>query len=366
VTAKAAVLAVDGGNSKADVALVAADGTLLAAVHGPSISHQAVGLARGMANLDELVARARVESGLESGSRDKAAAIPELGVYCLAGADFPSDVRTLRRGIERLGLTREIVILNDTFGALRAGTSRPWGVVLICGRGINAAAIVPDGRSARFDAIGAFSGDWGGGMGISEAALAAAVRAKDGRGPATVLEQLVPAHFGFRSPPPLTRALYMGRIRQERLLELTPLVFEAAADGDVVARSILDRLADELVAMAGALLRRLGMTELDPEVVLAGGVFQATDRAFYERIRAGIEAVAPAARIVRLTAPPVLGAALLGLDRLASSGITDPAAEARLRKALESWGRTPHARAATPKAARPATADRPRRGTLPR
>nr|MBA2381274.1 ATPase [Chloroflexota bacterium] len=36
-----AVLAVDGGNSKADVGLIAADGTLLAAVHGGTISHQA-------------------------------------------------------------------------------------------------------------------------------------------------------------------------------------------------------------------------------------------------------------------------------------------------------------------------------------
>ena len=42
-----AVLAVDGGNSKVDVALVAADGTLLGAVRGPTISHQATSLDGG-------------------------------------------------------------------------------------------------------------------------------------------------------------------------------------------------------------------------------------------------------------------------------------------------------------------------------
>ena len=47
----AAILAVDGGNSKTDVALVAADGRLLAAVRGPSTSHQAVGMAAGMKRL---------------------------------------------------------------------------------------------------------------------------------------------------------------------------------------------------------------------------------------------------------------------------------------------------------------------------
>jgi N-acetylglucosamine kinase-like BadF-type ATPase len=340
-----AILAVDGGNSKADVALVAADGTLLAAVHGPSISHQSVGLARGMANLDEIVGRAAVAAGLRAAGTSAlahAAAtgerfVAELGVYCLAGADYPSDVRTLRRGIERLALTHAVAILNDTFGALRAGTKRPWGVVLVCGRGINAAAIAPDGRNARFDAIGTLSGDWGGGMGLGEAALAAAVRAADGRGPATILERVVPERFGFRSPPPLTRALYAERVQHERLVELAPVVFEAAEAGDAVARAIVDRLADELVAMAGALLRRLRMQRLDPEVVLAGGVFRATDSDFYERIRSGIAAVAPAARIVRLSAQPVLGAALLGLDRLSPTGVAEGSADSRLRAALEAW-----------------------------
>jgi N-acetylglucosamine kinase-like BadF-type ATPase len=350
--ASAAVLAVDGGNSKADVALVARDGTLLAAVHGPTISHQQVGLQAGMANLLALVTRALAglaggPGGGTGGGTDAGDAAPHagggraagLGVYCLAGADYPSDVRLLRRGIEDLGLTPETIVLNDTFAALRAGTHRPWGVALICGRGINGCAVAPDGRRARFDAIGTYSGDWGGGHGIGQAGLAAAVRARDGRGRRTTLERLVPAHFGLPTPAALTRALYDRRIAEDRLVELSPIVFEAATDNDPVARSIIDRLADELVAMAGALLRRLRLTRLDPEIVLAGGVFRATDARFYERLEAGIRAVAPRARIVRLTAPPVLGAALIGLDRLSTSGAAERSAESRLRAALERWGR---------------------------
>jgi N-acetylglucosamine kinase-like BadF-type ATPase len=260
-------------------------------------------------------------------------------VLCLAGADYPSDVRLLTTAIEGLGLAKRVEVLNDTFAALRAGTTRPWGVVLICGQGINGAAIAPDGKAARFDALGMISGDWGGARAVGEAGLAAAVRARDGRGPATALERLVPAYFKVRNAADLTRALYSGRIPEDRLVELCPIVFRAAGEGDVVARGILIRLADELVAMAGALLRRLRMTELDPEVVLGGGVFNATDPAFYARIEAGVKAVAPAASIVRLAAPPVLGAALLGLDRLAPGGSADPAAEARIRKAIVDWAK---------------------------
>ena len=331
----AAVLAVDGGNSKAELALVAADGRLIAAGRGPSISHQAVGLEQGMANLRALAAKASGATAAPNVTPPLAA----IAVYCLAGADYPSDVRLLTKTIEGLGLARETVVLNDTFAALRAGTHRPWGVVLICGQGINAAAVAPDGRFARFDALGMISGDWGGARDVGQAGLAAAVRARDGRGPATVLERLVPAHFKVRSASDLTRALYVGRIPEDRLTELCPVVFRAAGDGDVVARGILIQLADELVAMAGALIRRLRMTELDPEVVLGGGVFQASDPAFYARIEAGVKAVAPSASIVRLTAPPVLGAALLGLDRLAADGSAERAAEARIRKAIDDWAK---------------------------
>ncbi|MEO8272881.1 MAG: BadF/BadG/BcrA/BcrD ATPase family protein [Chloroflexota bacterium] len=351
----AAVLAVDGGNSKADLVLVAADGALLAAVHGTTISHQAVGLEASMANLVRLASDAtreglRPRGGATTGATTGAASshaasgavsadghIADLGVYGLAGADYPEDVRLLTRAIEARALTGETVVLNDTFAALRAGTHRPWGVVLICGQGINAAAVAPDGRTARFDGVGAYSGDWGGGGGIAQEGLAAAVRGRDGRGPHTALERTVPAHFGLASPPAVTKALYLERIPESAIPFLAPVIFRTAQDGDPVARSIIDRLADELAGMATALIRRLRLRRLDPEIVLAGGVFKTDDRPFFDRLEAAIRAVAPHAELRRLTAPPVLGAALIGLDRLSPAGAAPADAEARLRSALEAW-----------------------------
>ena len=307
------VLAVDGGNSKTDVAVVEVGVRLRAVVRGPTVSHQAVGIEEGMARLAELASRAGVSP--------KAPA--EVGVFALAGADYPSDVRTLERGIAGLGLAREVVVVNDTMAALRAGSRRPWGVALICGQGVNGAAVAPDGRVARFDGVGDISGDWGGGGSLGMAAQAAAVRARDGRGPRTSLERLVPAHFGLASMGAVVRALYDGRIEQERLGELSPVVFGAAVSGDAVARGIVDRLADELGVMAVALTRRLQLGRLDPDVVLAGGVFRAEDPVFYDRLEAVVLGAAPAARIVRLEAPPVVGSALLALERYAGEAVAD-------------------------------------------
>ena len=324
------VLAVDGGNSKTDVALVGGDGRLLATVHGPTSSHQAVGVERGMERLAAFVAEAHAQAG--GGAADRA----DVGVYCLAGADTPADVRLLTSSLAARGFARTDLLRNDTFAALRAGTDRGWGVVVICGQGVNAAGVAADGRTARLDALGEISGDWGGATDVGWQGVAAAVRARDGRGPRTVLERVVPAYFGLASPHALTMAMYDGRIPHRRVVELSPVVFAAAMEGDGAARAIADRLADEIVAMAGAMLRRLRLTRLDPEIVLCGGVFRTPDLDFRSRIEAGVHGIAPRARVVRAEAPPVAGAALLGLDALIG-GIADPAVGAKVRRALASW-----------------------------
>jgi N-acetylglucosamine kinase-like BadF-type ATPase len=214
-------------------------------------------------------------------------------------------------------------VVNDTMAALRAGSRRPWGIAIICGQGVNGVGVAPDGRVVRFDGVGDISGDWGGGTALGLAAQAAAVRARDGRGPRTSLEKLVPAHFGLASPGSVVRALYSGRVPEKRLGELSPAVFAAAVSGDAVARGIVDRLADELGVMATALIRRLRLGRLDPDVVLAGGVFRAEDPVFHERLAAAVADAAPDARVVRLETPPVLGSALLALERGAGEAFAD-------------------------------------------
>ena len=134
-------------------------------------------------------------------------------------------------------------------------------------------------------------------------------------------------------------AMYEERIPERRLSELSPVVFAAAEAGDGVARAIVEHLADELALMAVALLRRLGMLRRWVEVVLAGGVFRTRDDGFYQRLASRVHAAAPRAQLVRLDAPPVLGAALLGLDQLAQGLLPRPDDEAamQLRADVERW-----------------------------
>jgi N-acetylglucosamine kinase-like BadF-type ATPase len=328
---RAAILAVDAGGSKVDAALLAATGEVLGASRSTRDGRRHDAPAQDGEDLVMPVVAAAIEAacaeaGLEGGDRP----IASVGIFCMAGADFPADERRLRGQLRRRAWAGEEVVLNDTFAVLRAGSERGWGVAVVCGYGINCAGVAPDGRTFRFPAIGTVSGDWGGGGEIGPLAMWYAVRAEDGRGEATALAELVPAHFRMRRPYQVMQAIHFGRLEERRLYELPPVVFRAARGGDRIARDIVDRQADEIVTMASTAIRRLRLHRTDVEVVLGGGIIRSGDRAFLDRIAHGIRATAPSATIVPIDAPPVLGAALLGLERLEAG----PRALSRARRAL--------------------------------
>jgi hypothetical protein len=102
--------------------------------------------------------------------------------------------------------------------------------------------------------------------------------------------------------------------------------------------------------MVAAAVVRLRLASTDVDVVLGGGVFQARDRVFLGRIRAGISAVAPASNVITLAVPPIVGALLLGLDAVGASARAD----ARLRAAFADGGFPRAARRPAPAATRSA------------
>lgn len=318
------ILAIDAGASKVDAVLLDRAGNVLGAARHHAYANFNFGHEPPLGALDSAMRQA---SGLDG----RPLPVADVGVYCIAGADLASDDRRIKRLVAGQGWTRKVVLRNDTFAVLRAGTDRGWGVAIVCGSGLNCAAIGPDGDVVRFPSLGEMSGDraHGGGW-LGSAALGAAVRGRDGRGPRTTLERLVPEHFGMARPASVMEAIYLERMGHRRLLELAPLVFGAAAKGDEVSRGLIDELADEIVANANAAIRRLRMATRTFDVILGGGIFRSGDGRLLGRIRRGITALAPRAEMRRLDAPPVLGAALIGLAEVRAG----KAAQATLRKQL--------------------------------
>jgi N-acetylglucosamine kinase-like BadF-type ATPase len=316
-------LAVDGGNSKTDLALVGANGTVLATVRGPGSSPQRIGVDGCLEVLERLVGEAGDRARLDGRTAD-------VGEILIAGADLPEEEQALRGALEERNWARSVAVANDTFAVLRAGTERGWGVAIVCGAGINCIGVGPDGRQARFPALGAISGDWGGGEDLGLAGLAAAARSADGRGPKTTLERAVPAHFGLRTPADVATAIHLRRLPSQRLVELAPIVLAEAA-GDSVARSLFDRLVNEIVAMGRVAMARLDLLKESVEILLGGGLLRSDHGDLATAVGSEVRAVAPHADVRVIGSPPIVGAALLALDQLGA----DDRARARLRRELD-------------------------------
>ncbi|MEV6054388.1 BadF/BadG/BcrA/BcrD ATPase family protein [Streptomyces sp. NPDC052107] len=320
----AGVLAIDAGNSKTDVAVVTAAGEVLATARGGGFRPPAVGVAAALDALAEPVGRVLADAGVTSVSHVSA---------CLANADLPVEEEQLATALRARGWGASVEVRNDTFAILRAGVAEPRGVAVVCGAGINCVGMRPDGRTARFPAIGRISGDWGGGWGLAEEALWFAARAEDGRGEPTALARTLPGHFGLPTMYALIEALHLEHVGHDRRHELTPVLFATAAEGDAPARSIVARLAEEVAVMATVALTRLDLLDEETPVLLGGSVLTAGHDLLDDGIRDLLAARAPKADVRVVTASPVLGAALLGLDRLGADG----EAQERARRHWEGW-----------------------------
>ena len=112
-----AVLAIDGGNSKTDLALIADDGSLLASVRGPGST------APNGSTLAPMVAELAAKAGLDPA----AGPIARHTSACLANVDLPEEEAALSAQLAELRWTDTSQVLNDTFALLRSGTHRPWG-----------------------------------------------------------------------------------------------------------------------------------------------------------------------------------------------------------------------------------------------
>ncbi|MFF8963978.1 N-acetylglucosamine kinase [Streptomyces globisporus] len=302
------VVAIDAGNSKTDVALIGEDGTVLATARGGGFQPPVVGVEAAVDVLAGVLERAVAELP----------APPVLSGHvsaCLANADLPVEEAELAAALGSRGWGSSVEVRNDTFAILRAGVDEPRGVAVVCGAGINCVGMTPDGRTARFPAIGRISGDWGGGSGLAEEALWFAARAEDGRGEASELARALPRHFGLDSMYGLIEALHRGVVPSARRHELTPVLFATAEAGDPVAAALVKRQAHEVVAMAAVALDRLDLLEEEVPVLLGGSVLAARHPQLNDRIAALLAARAPKAEVRVVSEPPVLGAALLGLDR---------------------------------------------------
>ena len=251
---RAVVLAVDGGNSKTDLALVRADGALLAMARGPLSSPHHVGLDGCLRVLEDLLAEAMAAAGLPAEQP-----VAEVGHVLLAGADLPVEERALqeaiRRAAGRCARRSATTRSRSSAPAPSAGGESPS----CAAPASTASAWRPTAVTCASPRSGTITGDWGGGHDVGLAAVSAAARSEDGRGPKTTLERACPAHFGLSAPRELAEAIHLGADPGAARCSSSRRWSSPRPQRDAVAAEIVDRLAAEVVALARAAVTRLSL-----------------------------------------------------------------------------------------------------------
>ncbi|WP_328751221.1 ATPase [Streptomyces sp. NBC_00285] len=287
------VIGLDAGGTRTRAVLAAADdGRVLGESSGGPGNAMTVPVPQLTDHLTEVLAQVVPE-------RARARVVAVTGGFAGATAASEEDPGTVRartaltEALRRLGIPSVPVgVSSDIEAAFAAGPGTPAdGLALVAGTGAVAMRIIGRHATTTVDGDGWLLGDEGSGFWIGRSAVRAALRMADGRGRATVLAgwvgrtlglpvDVLPTcgipsydHGGTATPtgtaPHLTGVPGWSRARREdfrrhllpavmadppiRLARFAPLVAEAAAEKDVVAREILGEAAGHLLDTVRAL-----------------------------------------------------------------------------------------------------------------
>ena len=305
-------LGIDTGASKSQALIADGQGQAIGFGQGGPGNWEGVGWEGTRAVLDGIITQATAQAGIGRASLAAAG-------FGLAGYDWPEDRpghETIIRDL--LPPSLPCALVNDALIGLWAGTDAGHGVVVAAGTSCNCYGRNAQAEIGRMVGSSAF-GEYAGASELVQWAVQAVASAWSLRGPATRLSQALVSACGAADVPDLLAGLMRGRYTLGPKTAVQ--VFAVAGAGDRVARELVRRAGEELGSLAVGVIRQLGLAGLAFDVILSGSFYKGSPL-IQEHMAGVIHAVAPQARLLRLQAPPVVGAALLAMEQVG----VDPAA----------------------------------------
>ena len=296
------VLGIDSGGTKTVCLLADERGLILSEGRGPGANLHAAG---------ELAVES-VLAGVMAAAIGDREIVPAAICLGIAGVDREDEMRTVRAIMGRIGPRSRVLVVNDALIALMAGAKDAPGIVIIAGTGSIVYGHNAGGEAARAGGWGHMIGDEGSGYWIGREALAAVMRASDGRGPATRLTSEILRHLKLNDESRLPRIVYDREAPRMRVAALGPIVQRVVEQGDAVTTRILERAAEELVLAVRSVATQLEMRGVEFTIYLAGGVFRVVPWLAKEVPRRLAE-VAPRGQVQILNEEPAVGAVWLAL-----------------------------------------------------
>lgn len=232
--------------------------------------------------------------------------------FGVAGFDWPSEKADTMQAIHTLGLSGAVEAVNDTDLGLLAGSEEGWGIAVVSGTGTNCRGWDRSRqRRGMVTGAGLFMGEGAGSSELIFMAVRALSHEWSTRGPATALTPAFIKLAGAQNLDDLLEGLINERYHLGA--SAAPFVFEIAAQGDQVARELIHWAGFELGEQVKAVTRQLSFENLAFDVVMIGSMFNGGPL-LIEPMQNNVRTLAQKACFLKLNAPPVAGAVLLGMD----------------------------------------------------
>jgi len=303
------LLAIDVGGTSTRAVVLAGDATALGFGSSGAGNPTAVGPQRAAEAIISAVGGALAQAG---------ATLADVGrlVAVIAGAGGAPGER-LREELAAAGVAVPVIYRADLLGMYCSGALDPDGSAIVAGTGAVAAAIRGGELATVCDGLGWLVGDDGSGFWIGRRVVRAALGALDGRLEPTSMTVALLARLGLDPSADDAGAYGRSRALQEtidalyrlppvQLARFAPLAFEAAANGDQVAASIVEHAGEAL-----ARTLRCVLDGVEGPLVLGGGVL-AHQRVVADRVIAEFRTAGFTARVA-IVDDGLLGAAVLAL-----------------------------------------------------
>jgi N-acetylglucosamine kinase-like BadF-type ATPase len=295
----------DIGGTHTRILIADQDGNVLGFGDGGPGNHEGVGYEGFEAAVSKGTRQALSASGLRLEQINGAG-------FGIGGYDWPSQRQPHLNSLAKIGYRMPVEIVNDTVIGIIAGSEEGWGIGIVSGTGCNCWGWDRDRHKiAHLTGGGGWMGEAAGAGDVVAQAVRAVSHAWSGRGPQTQLSQVLVEYAGAKNPEDLLEG--MMDMRYHLGASVAPLVFKTAYAGDQVAIGIINWAGTELGEMAKTIIKQLHFEALNFDVVMIGSMWEGGPM-LIEKARETIQAYAPGARMVRLSAPPVVGAVLLGME----------------------------------------------------
>jgi N-acetylglucosamine kinase-like BadF-type ATPase len=270
-------LGIDGGQSSTTALIADGLGRIIGHGRGGPCNHVASGERRDKFRsvINGCLDAACREAGLDRNSTFFAAA-------CFGFSGGAEDKEACSR---ELVPSAKYKFTHDAEIALTGATAGAPGIIVIAGTGSMAFGRNASGATARAGGWGYLFGDEGGAFDLTRRALRTALQFEEGWGRPTALCEILLEATGAPDANTLMHRFY-NEFSRQAIASLSPLVTQAADDGDPVALEIVDRAAHKLAWYAEGVHQQLfGALESVP-VAYTGGVFRSTllSDAFVRRV----------------------------------------------------------------------------------